>query len=88
MLSKFFECEANKHDNRVIIQLKNIAIVEDFQLMKQQNPKIINDNLPMEFEENIDAAIQEFELFCKRREDEKYINNCFEIETVKIVYKN
>lgn len=37
-------------------------------------------------EENVDIAIQEFEEFCKRREEEKYTPNCFEIETVKIVY--
>jgi len=46
--------------------------------------KVLEDKIN---EENIDVAIKEFELFCKRREDEKYINNCFEIETVKIVYE-
>ena len=30
--------------------------------------------------ENVDIAIQEFEEFCKRREEEKYISNCFEID--------
>ena len=36
--------------------------------------------------ENIDIVIQEFEAFCKRREEEKYITNCFSLETVKIIY--
>lgn len=37
-------------------------------------------------QENIDIAIQEFENFCKRREDEKFIENCFKIKTVKMIY--
>jgi hypothetical protein len=36
--------------------------------------------------ENVDVAIYEFEEFCKRKEEENYINNCFEIENVKIVF--
>lgn len=45
--------------------------------------KVLEDKVNVK---NIDIAIQEFESFCKRREEEKYITNCFEIETVKIVY--
>lgn len=44
--------------------------------------KVLEDKIN---EENIDKAIQEFEAFCKRREEE-YMSNCFGIETVKIVY--
>ena len=36
--------------------------------------------------ENVGIAIYEFQEFCKRREEEKYIKNCFEIENVKIVF--
>ena len=36
--------------------------------------------------DNIDIAIHEFEEFCKRRQEEYYIKNCLEIETVEIVY--
>lgn len=35
---------------------------------------------------NIEMAMHEFEQFCKRREEEFDINDCFEIETVKIMY--
>lgn len=45
--------------------------------------KVLEDKVN---KENVDIAIQEFEEFCKRREEEKYTPNCFEIETVKIVY--
>ena len=45
--------------------------------------KVLEDRVNSE---NIDAAIAEFEDFCKRKEEENYINNCFEIETVKVVY--
>lgn len=44
--------------------------------------KVLEDKVN---EENIDKAIQEFEAFCKRREEEDMLN-CFGIETVKIVY--
>ena len=36
--------------------------------------------------ENVDIAIYEFEEFCKRKEEENYIKNCFEIENVKILF--
>ena len=36
--------------------------------------------------ENVETAIYEFKEFCKRREEENYIEKCFEIETVKIVF--
>lgn len=36
--------------------------------------------------ENVETAIYEFKDFCKRREEENYIEKCFEIETVKIVF--
>jgi len=36
--------------------------------------------------QNVDIAIHEFKEFCKRKEEERYINNCFEIETVKTVF--
>lgn len=36
--------------------------------------------------ENVDVAIHEFKEFCKRREEENYIDKCFEIETVKMVF--
>lgn len=36
--------------------------------------------------DNVDVAIHEFEEFCKRKEEEIYINDCFEIETVKLMY--
>ena len=36
--------------------------------------------------ENVETAIYEFEDFCKRREEENYIEKCFEIETVKIIF--
>lgn len=36
--------------------------------------------------ENIDIALKEFESFCNRREEEKYIDNCFAIETVNVIY--
>ena len=45
--------------------------------------KVLEDRVNSE---NIDAAIAEFEDFCKRKEEENYINNCFEIKTVKVVY--
>ena len=45
--------------------------------------KVCNDKVN---KENIDKAIQEFEAFCGRREEEKYVTNCFEIETVKIMH--
>ena len=45
--------------------------------------KVLKDRVN---KENIDAAIVEFEDFCKRKEEENYINNCFEIQTVKVVY--
>lgn len=35
---------------------------------------------------NVDIAIHEFGEFCKRREEENYINDCFSMKTVKIVY--
>lgn len=36
--------------------------------------------------ENVDIAITELEDFCKRRNDEKYINDPLAIESVKILY--
>ena len=36
--------------------------------------------------ENVYIAISEFEDFCKRRNDEKYINEPLAIESVKILY--
>ncbi|MBE5805178.1 MAG: hypothetical protein E7313_00390 [Clostridiales bacterium] len=36
--------------------------------------------------QNVNIAILEFEDFCQRREDEKYIKNPLEIETIKMVY--
>lgn len=36
--------------------------------------------------ENVDVAISELEDFCKRRNDEKYINNPLAMESVKILY--
>ena len=36
--------------------------------------------------DNVDIAIHEFEEFCKRKEEENYINNCFKIETVEKMY--
>ena len=36
--------------------------------------------------ENVNVAIHEFKEFCKRREEENYIDKCFEIETVEIVF--
>ena len=36
--------------------------------------------------ENVDVAIYEFEEFCKRREEENYINDSLAIENVKIVF--
>ena len=37
--------------------------------------------------ENVDIAITEFEEFCKRREEENYIENDTAIENVKILYE-
>ena len=39
-------------------------------------------------EVRIDDAIKEFEAFCKRREEEKYVKNSFEIESVRALYNN
>jgi len=36
--------------------------------------------------QNVSIAISEFEGFCKRREDEKYVENPLETENVKILY--
>ena len=36
--------------------------------------------------ENVDIAIRELEDFCKRRDDEKYIDNPFAKESVQILY--
>ena len=36
--------------------------------------------------ENVDKAIAELEGFCKRREEEKYIDNALAIESVQILY--
>ena len=36
--------------------------------------------------ENIDIAIIKFESFCKRREEENYIDDPFNIESVKLLY--
>ena len=36
--------------------------------------------------QNIGVAIKEFEAFCKRREEEKYVKNSLEIENVKVLY--
>ena len=36
--------------------------------------------------QNIGVAIKEFETFCKRREEEKYVKNSFEIESVRALY--
>ena len=46
--------------------------------------KVLEDKVNIE---NIDIAILEFESFCKRREEEKYIINCFEIKALKIIYE-
>ena len=45
--------------------------------------KVLNDKVN---EENIDIAIQEFEKFCERREEEKYITDISSIKCVKILY--
>ena len=45
--------------------------------------KVLNDKVNIK---NVDLAIEEFEAFCKRREEE-YNYNCFEIEIVKKVYE-
>ena len=36
--------------------------------------------------QNMNIAISEFEDFCKRREEEKYVKNPLGIENVKILY--
>ena len=36
--------------------------------------------------QNVSTAISEFESFCKRREEEKYVKNPLEVENVKILY--
>ncbi len=36
--------------------------------------------------QNVNVAISEFESFCKRREEEKYVKNSSEIENVKALY--
>ena len=36
--------------------------------------------------QNVNIAISEFEDFCKRREEEKYVKNPLEIKNVKILY--
>ena len=36
--------------------------------------------------QNISVAIKEFEAFCKRREEEKYVKNSLEIENVRALY--
>ena len=36
--------------------------------------------------QNVNIAISEFEDFCKRREEEKYVRNPLEIKNVKILY--
>lgn len=45
--------------------------------------KVCNDKVN---KENVDIAITELEDFCKRRNDEKYINDPLAIESVKILY--
>ena len=37
-------------------------------------------------QQNVEIAIKEFEEFCKRREEEKYVKNPLETENVKILY--
>ena len=37
--------------------------------------------------QNVSVAISEFEGFCKRREEEKYVENPLETENVKILYE-
>lgn len=45
--------------------------------------KVCNDKVN---KENVNIAITELEDFCKRRNDEKYINDPLAIESVKILY--
>ena len=45
--------------------------------------KVCNDKVN---KNNVDIAISKVEEFCKRREEEKYINNISEINTVKVLY--
>ena len=45
--------------------------------------KVLEDKVN---KENIDMAIEEFEAFCKRREQEEYIDDCFSRETEKIIH--
>lgn len=45
--------------------------------------KVCNDKV---YKNNVDIAISKFEEFCKRREEEKYINNISEIDSVQVLY--
>ena len=45
--------------------------------------KVCNDKVN---KNNVDIAISKFEEFCKRREEEKYVNNISEINSVQVLY--